>query len=357
MHISLVLCRSLPIELDDVDDIVVDEYKLWSLFFGEKIMKSLKMDSQVKLENDRIKTIEILLKSAMITQKNHSFLHQTSKQPAHSVLLPINPQSHKGHFAHVAVLEGSPNTYGSSRLAALASLRAGASLVTLLTGNFDIRPGDIPEFMKRHVNRLEKDDIQLFDAVIIGPGLGDQKLLLATSKKIVQYAAHYNIPMVIDAGGLSLIKKHAEYFKNKGVIIATPHPGEASYLLDCTIAEIESNRMLAAQKLTELPINNFVRTIFILKGSSPIIIQKGYPPIECEGNVSALSIGGSGDVLCGIIAALIKQSSYPLMATLVAVGTHLQAGRYLESQQLRGSLASDIANVIPKVLYRPSRII
>ena len=150
--------------------------------------------------------------------------------------------------------------------------------------------------------------------------------------------------MVVDASALE--PGFLKALKSKQVVI-TPHPGEAAKLLSTSTPNIQSDRMAASRKLVE----NFAREVVVLKGSGSIIQKTGsLPVINVRGNPGMAS-AGMGDVLAGIIAALLGQGLNPFEAAKTGVLLHaLCAENYAEDHDEIGLIASDVNHRIPRIL-------
>ena len=228
------------------------------------------------------------------------------------------PWSHKGRYGHVGVLAGSEKTPGAAHLAAYAALRAGSGKVSLLGADEPPRP----ELMCRH--RLEVDGLS---ALVVGPGLGARR---DDARPVLAAAKAQGVPLVVDAEALDLLKDTA-----LERAVATPHPGEAARLLETTTAEVQSDRMAAHAALTELS-----DVVWVLKGACPVVGDRKTRFIVPGGN-PALAVGGSGDVLAGVIAAeLVKRDV--LEAAVVGCQRHQSAGARLAA----GALAQEIADAL-----------
>jgi len=263
-------------------------------------------------------------------------------QPANFLKIKENLDSHKGNYDHVAILEGSENTAGAAHLAAIAALRAGASLVTKLSEDKkNYKSEDFPELMFQQISlKTKSENFKKYSIFIIGPGLGISQKKQELAKYILTIASRLNKPVVLDAEGLFLLKDKdiLELSKTKKLnIIATPHPGEAGKLLNLTAKQIQSNRLQACQKLLDLKINNNQNNniTWLLKGSEPIVFRNSLNKnnfITIEGKTPELSIGGSGDVLSGAIAACNKQTKNLLGACVLGATKHQATGRFLASE-------------------------
>jgi NAD(P)H-hydrate epimerase len=177
--------------------------------------------------------------------------------------------------------------------------------------------------------------------VVIGPGLGDS----TAAARCLQSLCRVDLPMVVDAGALKTEFLHS--LKSKQVVI-TPHPGEAATLLSCASAEIQADRLKACDRLVE----TFAATC-VLKGSGSLIGQQGAIPALNAGGNPGMASAGMGDVLSGIIAALLGQGLTPFEAAKSAVFIHGLCAEYgCTEQDQTGLIASDIVKQIPAVVKR-----
>lgn len=209
-----------------------------------------------------------------------------------------NRCAHKGHYGHVFVIGGDLGYSGAVRMAGEAALRVGAGLVTVLT-----RPehavfinSSRPELMCRGVVESECIDtiIDSADVLVLGPGLGRSDW----SKGLFDAATRVAKPMVIDADGLNWLADSGQYGDH---FILTPHPGEASRLLKCSVSEVEHDRFAAVNS-----IRRQYGGICVLKGAGTLIANHHHIAVADVGN-PGMATGGMGDVLTGVIAGLLAQ--------------------------------------------------
>jgi NAD(P)H-hydrate epimerase len=120
--------------------------------------------------------------------------------------------------------------------------------------------------------------------------------------------------------------------------------------MDKSVAEIQVDRIASAQELLKLSESWPVDLTWILKGANPIVAHKN-GIVVVEGGVSTLAVGGSGDILAGLCGALFAQTRSGFECALLGTSAHLQSGRRLLKQHLRGFLAHEIADEIPKILF------
>lgn len=257
-------------------------------------------------------------------------------------LVPRRPTSNKGDHGKLVVIGGDHGTAGAIRMAGEAALRAGAGLVRVLTRLENI-PAIItarPELMVHELTPQSLDEsLEWADVVAIGPGLGQQ----SWGKKALQKVENYRKPMLWDADALNLLAINPDKRHNR---ILTPHPGEAARLLNCSIAEIESDRLLSAQRLVKR-----YGGVAVLKGAGTIVAcESGALGIIDAGNAGMAS-GGMGDVLSGIIGALLGQKLPLYDAAVAGCVAHGAAGDRLAARYgSRGMLATDLFDTLRRVV-------
>ncbi|MCP3889669.1 MAG: NAD(P)H-hydrate dehydratase [Desulfobulbaceae bacterium] len=276
-----------------------------------------------------------------------------------SLLLRRKKASHKGSHGHLLLLGGTTGKTGAAILAARGALRSGAGLVTLATP-MTLNPvfeTTLPEVMTLPLqastggNLSEKDWPAIEDilpninGIVVGPGLGQDP---STAKIVLKIFHEIACPVVFDADALNILACHRDQLQEPGgVRIYTPHPGELSRLLDLTTEQIEHDRLEAANLGIELFTNKRHESILILKGVGTITTngrQKRF--INTTGN-PGMAAGGMGDVLSGVIGALICQGLKPMNAAVVGVYLHGAAADILYKQSGPGFYATDVADMIP----------
>lgn len=242
--------------------------------------------------------------------------HLVGAEEVASYLKPRPHNSHKGMLGSVGVLGGAESMTGAALLAGRAALLLGAGRVypALLDENAPSVDFLQPELMLRGPDVLL--DMEL-DCLIIGPGLGQSARALG----YLEQALNSDLKLVIDADALNLLGSHIELQNllktRKAASILTPHPAEAGRLLDCSNHEIQQDRIGSAQVLASR-----FNSLIVLKGAGTIC---AFPDdnwyINPSGN-PGLSSSGMGDILCGMIAALVGQRLSAEKATLLAVYLH-----------------------------------
>jgi NAD(P)H-hydrate epimerase len=260
-------------------------------------------------------------------------------------ITPRRRSSHKGNFGRLLVIAGNRGYPGAARLAAEAAARSGAGLVTLAT-HPDHAPSlnlGRPELMVRGISEIQAlvPLLRQADALVLGPGLGRD----AWAEMCYQAALDAMLPAVVDADGLNLL---AEDPQQREHWILTPHPGEASRLLGCKTAGIENDRFAAAEA-----IQRRFGGVVILKGAGTLICDGGVQPIAlCSDGNPGMATGGTGDLLSGILGALIAQGYSFRDAAELGVTLHAAAGDRAARKGEIGLLAGDLLAEMRPLLNR-----
>ena len=254
---------------------------------------------------------------------------------------PRARNSHKNRYGNLLIVGGDLGMSGAVTLAARAALRSGAGLVTALVHpqcRHDLAA--YPEIMVSGWDALEAKLAQA-DVVVVGPGLGDGD----AARNCLRILQQTRVPAVVDASALSAPFVRALAAEHK---VITPHPGEAARLLATSAGEVQEDRIAAASALAE----QFAATC-VLKGSGTLVAQAGRrTAINTAGNPGMAS-AGMGDVLSGIVGALLGQGMTPFDAARAAVLIHaLAADDYCLHHDQVGLVASDVIERIPAVIKR-----
>ena len=254
-------------------------------------------------------------------------------------LLPKRPRgAHKGDFGHVLVVGGGPGMSGAARLCGEAALRAGAGRVSLAThpDHAALISAAMPELMSHGV--AGAGDLEAIldkaDVIAFGPGLGQS----TWAQELYEVVAASELPAVWDADALNLLAKASNVRQNR---VITPHPGEAATLLGENTASIQLDRRAALDALVAR-----YGGIAVLKGAGTLIsADAGVPFMSTAGN-PGMAAAGMGDVLTGIIAALIAQGLSLQVAATAGVELHARAGDLAAADGERGMLASDLLGAL-----------
>lgn len=267
-------------------------------------------------------------------QSSLQFINKTDIQQFYK---PRKPFSNKGNFGHALIIAGNTGKMGAALMAAHACLRTGAGLTTLNVPEKFLNAvhASLPEAMCM----LREDDLN-FEKITsagIGPGLGTEEDALNLVEKTIR---RFKQSMVIDADALNIISNKKELLQHlPGKTILTPHPKEFERLFGKTENDFEKIDLALRQSIE----NN---CIIILKGRYTLITENGKGWFNTTGN-AGLAKGGSGDILTGIITALLAQEYEPLQAAQLGVYLHgLAADITLEVQSEESMLASDVVEHI-----------
>lgn len=266
---------------------------------------------------------------------------------AWSCLPPRARNSHKGSNGHVLMIGGAPGYSGAIRLAGMAALRAGAGLVSIYTHELshELVAAACPELMV-HCHGLGQALDQLMqraDVLVVGPGLGQGPW----GQSEFEVAMDFPGACVLDADALNLLAANPRTLPGNWVL--TPHPGEAARLLGLSAREVQADRFAAISALLQR-----YSARCVLKGAGSLIAIEGQQIAICPQGNPGMAVAGMGDVLSGVIAALLAQAPEPMdqkAAIAGAVMAHAQAGDLVARRQgQRGLLPSDIIAVLPEVL-------
>ncbi|MEI6858967.1 MAG: NAD(P)H-hydrate dehydratase [Shewanella sp.] len=259
---------------------------------------------------------------------------QVSSQFLADMFIPRARDTHKGLSGKVTVIGGDKGMAGAIKLASEACLRAGAGLVTVLSrpDHQNIINANRPELM---FWGCELVDIEVYlrlgwaNTLIIGPGLGKQ----TWGYNLLKAVGLSDKPCVLDADALNLLSE--EPYMNDNWVL-TPHSGEAARLLGITTSEVELDRFSAVEN-----IQKKYGGIAVLKGPGTLIFNGSKCVVAPVGN-PGLASGGCGDVLAGVIAALISQGFSLFDAAIMGVVVHGEAADRAAIEGERGMLASDL---------------
>jgi NAD(P)H-hydrate epimerase len=272
------------------------------------------------------------------------------------VVAAIPPRSAAGDkyaAGGVLAIAGAPGMSGAARLCTRAALRAGAGIVAacvpagvraeVAIGTPEVMVTGVPGDAGMSVDALDAIMHQAarVGAVALGPGLGREP---GTTSLVRAVLAGVALPMVLDADGLwHLGDDLAALRERPAPTVITPHAGETARLLGTTRDEVEAGRLAAARELCDQS-----GAVALLKGPGTIICAPGALPVVIEGGTSALSTAGSGDVLSGVIAALLARGMDAGDAATCATALHARAG--VLAGRGDGTIASDIIEALPGAL-------
>ncbi len=250
--------------------------------------------------------------------------------------------AHKGDVGRLLIIGGQPGMPGAARLAGEAACRSGAGLVTVAThpSHAAILGATRPEMIVHGVDASGLAGLlPRLRAVAIGPGLGQAPW----GQAMWEAALATDLPMAVDADALSWLAARPQY---RSHWVLTPHPGEAARLLATTIAAVQADRFAAARAIADR-----YGGVCVLKGSGTLVASAGEETIWlCDRGNPGMASGGSGDVLTGVIAALLAQELSLLSAARLGVWAHASAGDRAARAGERGMLASDLLDPLRDIM-------
>ncbi len=260
----------------------------------------------------------------------------------------------KNRFGHVLVVGGLHGKAGAALLASRAALRSGAGLVTLGTERQVATriEGRFPDVMIEPIVEVAGDWVKVDDmtvtaacqgktAVVLGPGLSTRPGVEALLDRLLDGT----LPTLVDADALNVLATRPDLRPGPGFVL-TPHPGEAGRLLGIPSEQVQADRIAAARTLVAR-----TGSVVVLKGAGTVIAAPdGRMALNRTGG-PALAVGGSGDVLAGIIGALLARGVLPYDAACAAACLHGAAGDLAGARLTpHGVLASDLADLLPAAL-------
>lgn len=300
-------------------------------------------------------------------------------KPAHKPWLPLGYNLHKGSAGKVLIIGGSKGMEGAPALSALGALYTGSGLVKILCPH-GITPAIRTwgmEFLLEGIGQenLWQEDVKeelqeaiadfAPDAIVMGMGMG--RTLGAARAVHAVLSMEQRCPLILDADGLFILAHEENFgFELKKSLrendIITPHPLEAARLLPLhfyarhedtdDLETLQNNRPEAICALTEETLATTV-----LKGAGTLMKQRNTPIVLAPYDIPALAVGGSGDVLAGILGSIVgRKSLHPLLSSIdmasFGVYLHAEAGLFLSALSPQGHLAREIAQAVPHVLGR-----
>lgn len=269
-----------------------------------------------------------------------------------SLLPDRNPWGHKGNFGKLLLLCGSRGYTGAAFFAAMGALRSGAGLVFLgvpesIYGIEAVKLNEPVIFpLPDAGGRLSVDAVPeiltrlpQMDAVLVGPGLGQSEGTLAVARAVLEKA---ECPVVVDADGINVLSAHRDLLRGRKLpTILTPHDGEFARLGGV----IGEDRMAAAAALAEE-----LGCVVLLKGHETCITDGTDGYLNPTGN-PGMAVGGSGDVLAGVITALLGAGLPPLEAAACGAWLHGAAGdRCAAELGQYGMLPTDMLSALPRLM-------
>jgi len=266
------------------------------------------------------------------------------------------PSMHKGRAGHVLIIGGSPGLTGAPALAGLGALHSGAGLVTIAAPadicgqvrqgwpeimSIPLQPGDA--WCEDSFSELKKH-LPRFDAVVLGPGLGRDK---GAIDLVRTYLRQTCLTTVFDADALFALSQDRNLINNLSRDdVLTPHPGEMARLLQTGTETIQSERIESARSASRE-----TGCSIVLKGAGSVVSHPELSDRISPFASANLAVGGSGDILAGIIGSLIARGVPSFEAACLGVYWHGKTGDSLGATfPFRGNLARDIACELPRTI-------
>ncbi len=271
-------------------------------------------------------------------------------------LAPRPPEAHKGDFGRVLAIGGSEVFSGAPTLVSLAALRTGVDVVYLaapaktalaissmspdlitvkLDGNH-LKPSNMDEL---------KSYIAIVDSVVLGPGLGLHPDTKEFVKLCIAAVEDSGKPLLLDADGLKAFAEFKRPFKVPAVL--TPHAGEYTILTGQKLPDRLEERVAMVQK-TAADLN----AVVLVKGQVDLICSKRRFKLNFTGN-PGMTVGGTGDVLSGVVGALLAQKADAFEAAVAGAFVNGAAGDFVTSEVGYHMVATDLLDWIPHVLDNP----
>lgn len=261
-----------------------------------------------------------------------------------------DPNTHKGHYGHAAVIAGSEGMMGAGALASASVLRMGAGLCTWIHPR-EAAAWPIWEVMTRPIagsdGAFDESSAEAILRVLegktvlaMGPGLGRSQGTAAMVRRIV---GETGMPLVLDADGITVMAKYKDVLAGRQRLCMTPHPGELMGLMGVSASEITADPVKYAQETARA-----LDAVVLLKGAATVIAEPGGRlAVNATGN-AGMATGGSGDVLTGIIAGLAAQGVDLFEAAVMGAWLHGRAGDLAADEMGPWSmLASDLLRMLP----------
>ncbi len=269
-------------------------------------------------------------------------------------------RSHKGDFGRLLIVAGSIDYPGAALVTAMGAMRAGAGLVRVATAESVAArlAGAVPEITWMSLDeeapgliapggwRRVTAEAAAFDAVVLGPGLGNQPATLRRARQLISTLA---VPAVIDADGLNALADAARWWQAlRSPLVLTPHPGEFARLTGVDAPDSSDD---AARAEAAVAAASRWSHVVVLKGAHTVVADPRGEVVASGVATPALATAGSGDVLAGAIGAFLAAGASPFAAAACGVAVHGAAG-LLAADRIgsAGTMARDIAALLPEAI-------
>lgn len=282
--------------------------------------------------------------------------HAKLPAPPEGVVLADRPEDgHKGTFGRVVVIAGSMGFTGAPRLAAMGAARGGAGLVEVCVpqaihaivaaGCLEVMPTPLADggtgTLRAEALPVLRERMRGADALVIGPGLGRSP---ETATALLELLVDLPCPAVVDADALNIAAASGFNWRGCGQpVVVTPHPAEMGRLAGIDTGAVQADRIGVAERFAQAHA-----VTVVLKGADTVVAAIGHPTHVDNHRVVALATGGTGDVLAGLIGAMLAQGLPARDAATAGVAVHAQAGLMVQARRGRaGALASDLIDTLP----------
>lgn len=288
---------------------------------------------------------------------NESDIYIIDQELVKGLMPKRDPKGNKGTFGKLISVCGSRNMPGAAILSADGALRSGVGLVTAVFPDAAysaisshlvetiLCPSASDERGYFAIDALPEilELLKKASACLVGCGIGMTDDVCDIVYEIIKNA---QCPIIIDADGINSVALNIDILKAaKAPIVMTPHPGEMSRLLGCSIEEIQTSRI---EKATQFAQDYGVT--LVLKGANTVVASPKAAYINLTGN-SGMAKGGSGDLLAGMTASFVAQGMEPFYAALCAVYIHGRAGDIVKLElSERGMIPTDMLQILPSLL-------
>jgi NAD(P)H-hydrate epimerase len=273
-----------------------------------------------------------------------------------SVIEPRNPEAHKGDFGRLLVIGGSNIFSGAPALAAMAALRTGIDIVTVAapekaaTVIASMSPALITIKLKgKHLNPSNlsslEEQLEAATTVVLGPGLGLHSETKEATKQIIKSLEEKGTPLLLDADGL---KAFAEFQRKVELpLVLTPHAREYEILTENRLPDDFEKKVKKVQKRARK-----LGVTILLKGPVDVISNGEQTKFNFTGN-PGMTVGGTGDVLSGIVGGLLAMGVDSFRAAAAGAFINGAAGDFVSAEKGYHMIPTDIIEYIPKVMDNP----
>ena len=277
------------------------------------------------------------------------------------------PDGHKGTFGTVVVVAGAYGFTGAAYLSSMGAARGGAGLIrvcvpqsvypVLATKCVEVMAHPLPDGGRGSIgmdslHELRREHLARASALVVGPGLGQAA---ATQEAVIALLGSLPCPAVVDADGLNIAASRRFDWRSCGApVVLTPHPAEMARLAGMATGEVQADREGVARRYASA---NGV--VVVLKGAHTVVAAPdGRVYVDAHDGVVALASGGTGDVLAGLVGALLGGGLSTFDAAVAGVAVHAEAGAAVQRERGRaGALAGDLLDALPAAQERVRRAV